>query len=142
MDSTSDSTNRLNLRLNDLLGIIVWLQTVGDVKKEQYAAAMHFFLTRNPQSAELLQTIKTNPKHIQVGIVEIDKPKDQFIADAIEAANKQAKKLDPCVLVVQQGLLQTANLPINHFYVMGSFFVGPKSTTVIPQPSTQIVLEY
>ncbi|TET14620.1 MAG: hypothetical protein E3J81_06340 [Dehalococcoidia bacterium] len=133
-----DSASKLTFRYDDLLGIIVWIQSVGEVKPEEHAAAMKFFGTHNPQPIALF---KTSPKRIQVGIAKINKPKEQFVDSALKAATRQAQKLEPCVLVVQHGSLQTDDPSTNQAYMIGSFFRGPKTTVVVPQPGTQIVLE-
>lgn len=132
-------SSKLTLRYDDLLGIIVWIQAPGEVRPEDHPAAMKFFETHNPQAVDFFKWHRS--KHIQIGVVKINKPKDEFVNCALEAAMRQGKQLDPCVLIVQQGSIQTDDLSLNQAYVMGSFFHGPKTALVIPQPGTWIILE-
>lgn len=132
-------SSKLTLRYDDLLGIIVWIQAPSEVCPEEHPAAMKFFKTHNPQAIDFIKTHRS--KRIQIGVEKIDKPKDEFVKYAVEDAVRQAKQLDPCVLIVQHGSIQTDDLSVNQSYVIGSFFHGLKSSLVIPQPGTQIVLE-
>ena len=133
-----DSTSKLTFRFVDLLGIVVWIQSIDEGEHQAHAAAMVFFGTHNPQPMEFF---KTTSKQIQIGIVKINEAKERFVNSALEAAMRQSKKLDPCVLVVQIGTLQMDNPPANQAYIIGTFFRGPEPYLVIPQPGTQIVLE-
>lgn len=87
------------------------------MKPEQHAAAMEFFGAHNPQPRELL---KTNPKRIKVGIVKIDKPKDQFVDLFLKAATRQLKDLGASILVVQQGSVEMDDPSTTKFYLIGA----------------------
>ena len=134
----NDSSDNLKFRCDDLMGVLVWIQTPGEVQPDTHAAVMKFFGEHNPQAIEILRKATGQ---IQVGVIKMDKPKDQFENAALEAASKQAKKLDPCVFVLQQGSLKTDDLSVDCRYMLFSFFHGAKTMLVLPQPKTQIILE-
>jgi len=134
----NNNSDNLKFRCNDLMGVLVWIQTPGEVQPDTHAAAMKFFGEHNPQAIKIL---KKATGQIQVGVIKIDKSKDQFEDTALEAASKQAKNLEPCVFVVQQGFLKTEDLSVDCRYLLCSFFRGAKTMLVLPQPKTQIILE-
>jgi hypothetical protein len=132
------TSSRLTFKLKTLLGIIVWIQSADDVKREEHPAAIKFFCSHNPQSIDLF---KASHQQIQLGVVKVNLPKERFVDSAIKAAIEQSKNLDPCILVIQQGNLEIDNPSEKHLYLICSFFRAQKASIVLPQPRTQIILE-
>lgn len=139
IDQKADSDSyRLKMRYDNLLGVIVWIQAPGNVSPDAHAAAMEFYKTHNPQILDFLTEHAS--KTIQIGVVKLDLPTDEFESTALKAATEQSKRLSPCAVVMQFGNLRSDDGLIDRRYLLASFFQNKEDTVLFPQSRTQIIL--